>query len=56
MPVITMISIDFKITNFSLYLLVYLFGNNFYNIGELTNTTFKRKNDHKYYFRRWHIH
>ena len=36
---ITMIPIDCKITDFSLYLF-YLFGNN-YNIGELTSATSK---------------
>ena len=35
-------SIDCKIKKFSLYLLVYCFGNNF-NIGELTSTTSKER-------------
>jgi len=39
---ITMIPIDCKITNFSLYLFVYFFGNN-YSIGELTSTTLKER-------------
>ena len=39
---ITMIPIDCKITNLSLYSFVYFFSNN-YNIGELIDTTSKDK-------------
>jgi len=39
---IVMIPIDFKITNFSLHLFVYFFGNN-YNIGEFISTTSKER-------------
>jgi len=39
---ITMIPIDCKITNFSLHLFVYFFGNN-YNIGEPTSATLKER-------------
>ena len=42
---IALILIDCKITNFSLYLFVYFFGED-NNIGEF----FRRKNDHEYYF------
>ena len=37
-----MITVDCKITNFSLYLFVYFFGN-YYNIGELTSATSKER-------------
>ena len=39
---IAKIPIDFKITNFSLHLFVYLFNNDF-NIGELTSATSKER-------------
>jgi len=39
---ITTIPIDCKITNFSLYLFVYFFGNN-YNIGEFISATSKER-------------
>jgi len=40
---IAMIPIDCKITNYSLHLFVYLFGNN-YNIGELISTASNKMN------------
>ena len=42
------ITIDCKITKFS-FTCLFTFCNN-YNIGQLTSTTSKRKNDHEYYF------
>ena len=43
LPFITMIPIDYKITNFPyIYLLVYFFGKN-YNIGELISATQKKE-------------
>ena len=39
---VAMILIDCKITNFSLHLFVYFFGNNYY-ISELTSATSKER-------------
>jgi len=52
---IAMIPIDCKITKFSLHLFVYFFSNN-YNIYLTHKHHFKKKNDHKYYFRGYHTH